>query len=116
MSNDHVLRTARPPKAVIAWATADAIFFEVPHKEGGPPFVVRERRSLEGLARALNVMIEHAEAPLRRDPNEGNGSIQKLPIGVANAVTGKPVKQTATWATDEQRERTRELLRKMGKI
>lgn len=112
---DHVLRTARPPNAVIAWATADAIYYEVPHKSGGAPFIVRERRSMEGLARALNVMVEHAEAPLFRDPNDNRADIKRLPDGTAIA-GAKPIKPTATWANDEQRAKTRELLKKMGKI
>lgn len=108
MSNDHVLRTARPTTAAIAWATSDAIYYEIPAKDGGAPYIVRERRSIEGLARALNVLIEHAAPPLLRDPNADHAAVQR--------VEPKPTKVTATWATDAQREKTRELLRKMGKI
>lgn len=105
------LTTARPPTAAIAWATADAIFVEIPHKNGGPPFIIRHRRSVSGLAAALNVLVEHADPQLLRhsDMNRGHPAIKTVEAP-------KPPKTTATWATDSQRERTRELLRKMGKI
>lgn len=107
---DHVLRTARPPNVAIAWATKDAIFVEVPSANGGAPFIVRERRSLAGLAKALNILVEHAEAPLVRHESLNNGHTEIKKIEPAKA------KATTTWASDQQRERTREILRKMGKI
>ena len=56
--------TARPTKAAIAWATKDGIFVEVPHKDG-PPLIVRYHRTAEGLALALNVLIEHEDRGTR---------------------------------------------------
>lgn len=111
--SDHTLRTARPPTCAIAWATTDAIFCEIPSKQGGAPFIIREKLCLSGLAKALNVLVEHAEAPLIRHEklNSGHEGITK----VEPAPPGKP-KVTATWATDAQRDKTREILRKLGKI
>lgn len=110
---DHILRTARPPTCAIAWATKDAIFCEIPSKQGGAPFVIREKLSLSGLARALNVLTDHAEAPLIRHENlnAGHTDIKK----VDPAPPGK-AKVSATWATDQQRAKTLEVLRKLGKI
>lgn len=107
---DHILRTARPPKCAIAWATPDAIYCEIPSATGDAPFIIREKRSLQGLAKALNILVEHAEAPLLRseDPNAGHEAIKKVEPSKA--------KVSATWATQEQRNKTLEVLRKMGKI
>ena len=58
------ITTARPPKAAIAWATKDALFVEIPCKDG-PPYVARYHRTAEGLALALNVLIEHEDRGTR---------------------------------------------------
>lgn len=54
------LTTARPPRAAIAWATRDAIFCEIPCKDG-PPLIVRYRLTPEGLQQALNILLETPE-------------------------------------------------------
>jgi hypothetical protein len=61
---DSVASTARPATAAIAWATARDLFVEIPSRSG-PPYIARYARTAEGLAQALNVLIDHAEAPSR---------------------------------------------------
>lgn len=56
--------TARPATAAIAWCTPRELFVEIPSRVG-PPYIARYPRTAEGLASALNVLIDHAEAPLR---------------------------------------------------
>ena len=58
---DTYASTAKPPQAATAWATRDGLFVEYPMKAGGPPYIVRFKRTIEGLAAALNILIEHAE-------------------------------------------------------
>jgi len=50
--------SARPPYAAIAWATKEELFVEIPCKDG-PPYVCRYKRSVEGLASALNVLVSN---------------------------------------------------------
>ena len=56
--------TARPATAAIAWCTPRELFVEIPSR-AGPPYIARYPRTAEGLAQALNVLIDHAEAPSR---------------------------------------------------
>lgn len=89
--------TARPRHAAIAWATRDAIFCEIPCKDG-PPFIIREKLTVPGLSRVLNVLIEHQEAAPPQ-PQAAHPKITKAP--------------RVAWATDEQREKAREVLRRL---
>ena len=56
--------SARPATAAIAWCTPRELFDEIPSR-AGPPYIARYPRTAEGLAQALNVLIDHAEAPSR---------------------------------------------------
>ena len=56
--------TARPKNAAIAWATRDGLFVEIPCVNG-PPYIARYHRTAEGLALALNVLIEHEDRGTR---------------------------------------------------
>lgn len=97
------LTTARPPRAAIAWVHGEAIYVEIPHKDGGAPFIVRYHKTTTGLADALNILIEHADAPTPiRDPNANHPAIRRSKTTVA--------------ATESQREAAREMLKKMGLV
>lgn len=101
---DHVLTTARPPKAAIAWATPDAIFVEIPCAQPGqPPYIARYRKTVNGLTAALNILIEHEE-PVHRSIQAKHPAIQKSKVN------------RVPWATEEQRAKVRELLIKRGII
>ncbi|MDE2107069.1 MAG: hypothetical protein KGL39_58220, partial [Patescibacteria group bacterium] len=98
------LTTARPKNAAIAWAYGDCLYVEIPHKDTSmPPVIVRYHRTAMGLADALGILIEHAEAPYSRptrDVNAGHPAI-------------KQVKSKVT-ASEDQREAARLALRKLG--
>jgi len=97
------LSTARPSRAAIAWVHNGSLYCEIPCKDGAP-WVIRERCTTDGLTRALNVLIEHADEPLARppaDPNAGHPSITK-----ANPRTA--------WANDSQRAAARAALKRFG--
>ncbi|MDE2106691.1 MAG: hypothetical protein KGL39_56270 [Patescibacteria group bacterium] len=97
------LTTARPPRAAIAWVHGEAIYVEIPHKDNGPPFIVRYHKTTTGLADALNILIEHAEAPYSRptrDINAGHPAIKQVKSKVV--------------ASEDQREAARLALRKLG--
>lgn len=53
--------TTNPAPRAIAYATRDALFVEIPCKDG-PPYTCRYHRTAEGLAAALNILIEHEAA------------------------------------------------------
>lgn len=53
--------TTRGTNSAIAWATKDGLYVEIPCKDG-PPYVCRYRLTTEGLAAALNILIEHEAA------------------------------------------------------
>lgn len=104
--NATALSTARPPRAAIAWATRDNLFVEIPHKDPSlPPYICRYPRTAVGLASALNILIEHAEATANRPLRDIN----------ANHPAIKHAKATVP-ATEDQREAARVLLRKMGLV
>ena len=92
--------TARPPTAAIAWATKDELFVEIPTKSG-PPYICRYRKTVDGLSAALNILIEHQEATSRNVPQD-HPAVKKS--------TATP---RAPWATDEQRQRARDLLKRL---
>ena len=96
------LSTARPLRAAIAWATKDAIFVEIPCRDG-PPYIARYRKTLEGLTAALNILIEH-EDPAPRQIPAAHAKITKVPQGATSR---------ASWATDAQREKAREVLKRL---
>lgn len=91
--------TARPPRAAIAWATKDAIFVEIPCKDG-PPFIVREHRTAEGLARALNILIENQDHTSAQAATRAHPKVR---------VVGKAVA-----VTEAERTEVRGILRKLG--
>lgn len=96
------LSTARPPRVAIAWATKDAIFVEIPCRDSGPPFICRYHKTTEGLAKALNILIEHQDyvPTVAADPNANHPAIKK-----SNPRTA--------WATEDQRAATRNVLRRL---
>lgn len=67
--------SARPPKVAIAWATKTALFCEIP-TASGPPYVYRERLTVEGLARVLGILIEVSDAAPPR-PTPSHPAIKK---------------------------------------
>lgn len=89
--------TARPAATAIAWATKDAIFVEIPCRDG-PPYITRYRKTLDGLTAALNILIEHEELQPRSVP-ASHPKVNKI--------------DRVPWATQRQREATREILRKL---
>lgn len=95
--------TARPPRAAIAWTHGDNIFVEMPHKDTSqPPVIVRYRKTVDGLASALNILVEHADTPYSRpvaDPNANHPAITR---------------KSKVNATESQREAARLALRKLG--
>lgn len=58
MTTDTVAKSGRPPGAAIAWASTDGIFVEFPTKSG-PPYIVRYKKTAEGLQSALNILLEN---------------------------------------------------------
>ena len=100
---DTYATTARPSATAIAWATKDALFVEIPCRDG-PPYIARYRKTVEGLTAALNILIEHEE-PIQRTIPSTHPAIAKKPTGATSA--------RAPWATDEQRQRARDLLKRL---
>lgn len=92
--------TARPLGAAIAWATKDALFVEMPTKSG-PPFIVRYRKTVDGLSAALNVLIEHQESAPRSVPRDHP------------SISRPPPPSKAPWATEDQRAKAREILKRL---
>ena len=90
--------TARPPRTAIAWATKDALFVEIPCKDG-PPYIARYHRTAEGLALALNVLIA--------SPDTGTRSIARDHPKVRYVGVPKPA------FTDAQRAAASEALAKV---
>lgn len=79
---DTYATSAYPPNTAIAWATRDEIFVQYPMKSGGPPFITRFRKTADGLAQALNIIIEHA-APSPRPIPTSHPAIQRKGTGTA---------------------------------
>ena len=98
--NATAASSARPPSAAIAWATKSELFVEIPSRIG-PPLIVRYRKTIEGLAEALNILIEHAEAAPRSVPRTVPG------------LTKAPAPSRTPWATEDQRAKARELLKRL---
>lgn len=92
--------TARPSRAAIAWATRDALFVELPCKDG-PPYIARYRLTVEGLTSALNILLE---AP------DHTGA--KPSAETAHPRVRRPI---ATF-TDDQRAAAREILKNLKVI
>lgn len=89
--------TARPPSTAIAWATRDGLFVEYSVKDG-PPLIVRFRKTADGLAAALNILLEHPSAET---------------YNVARTHPKTKFGPKASF-TDEQRAGAREVLKKLG--
>lgn len=88
--------TARPKWAAIAWATKDAIFVEIPCKDG-PPFICRYRCTTEGLIAALNILVANPEAAPR------------------TVTADHPkIKRPTVAFSESERETVREVLKKIG--
>jgi len=50
--------SARPPTAAICWTANGRLFIEYPVKDG-PPYIIAMACTMENIAKALNIMIEH---------------------------------------------------------
>lgn len=99
---DHVLTTARPTSAAIAWATPDAIYVEIPCRDG-PPYIARYRKTIDGLTAALNILIEHDD-PAPRPQAIAHPAVKKVPQGATSR---------ASWATEDQRQKARDILKRL---
>ena len=97
---DTFADTARPANAAIAWATKDAVFVELPSR-AGPVYVVRYPRTAEGLANALNVLIDNPERP-------SNGKARTVPA------KHPAIRRPAVEFTESEREAARAALKKAG--
>lgn len=89
--------SVRPSVAAIAWATRDAIFVEIPCRDG-PPYVARYHRTAEGLASALNILIDNPETETRSIARDH----PKIKHGTAPKFDG------------EERARVQEIMKKVG--
>ena len=58
--SDTYATTARPRRAAIAWAYKNEVYCEIPCK-AGPPYIIREKCTVNGLARVLSVLIENQD-------------------------------------------------------
>lgn len=85
--------SARPPGCAIAWATPTDILVEVPC-QGGPPLIVRYKRTLKGLAEALNVMV--------KDASKATYDIQDRPRGKADAPHPLIRKPVSSFSNDQR--------------
>lgn len=59
--NAITAHSARPLGTAIAWATKTELFVEIPCKDG-PPYICRYPKTANGLAQALNVLVENTKA------------------------------------------------------
>ena len=89
--------SARPASAAIAWVQGDRLFVELPTKTG-VPYIVAYRRTLEGLAAALNILVENSD------------SLAPAPAPAAHPAVRRPL---ATF-TEDQREGVRAILKSKG--
>lgn len=94
--------TARPPKVPIAWATKSEFFVEY-HHASGVPVVVRYPKTLMGLARVFDILVDCLDPKPPAKPTT-HPATQRL--GMA--------KQSPF--TDATREAAREVLRRKGII
>jgi hypothetical protein len=94
--------TDLPKSTTLVWATPSAIFAAIPVLGSDEPYIARFPRSVEGLAAALNVMIEKPERA-SRDISESHPKI--------NATVPERKKRPGT---DEQRARAAAVLKQMG--
>lgn len=94
--------------AAIAWATADAIYCEIPCKDG-PPYIVAYPRNVAGLGQAFNILVKHQAPSYSRGSQAGHPAIKTG--DVAKAAAGKPVKPKP--GTPEQRARAAEVVKRM---
>lgn len=95
----------KPPWAVTAWADATDVYIEVPSKtEGEPPYITKYPLSEAGFARALHYTRELYEA-----------NRPKTPIDYTRHPKVRRVPMTATNSqfTEEQREKARDVLRRL---
>lgn len=92
----------RPPWAVTMWADDEAIYLEIPAKDG-PPFIQRYLKTEGGLSKALALMVTTHR---KHQPKGGSYKI-------VNSFTRK---STINDFTQDQRETARAILRKHGLI
>lgn len=88
--------SGRPPSTAIAWATKDALFVEIPCRDG-PPYITRYPRTADGLAKALNVLV--------KNESKGGTTILREHPKIAKNVKA---------FSEDQRERARAALKKVG--
>lgn len=69
-------KSGRHPSAAIAWAAKDGIYVEFPTKSG-PPYITRFPKTANGLASALNILIENP-APAPTLPPADHPSIRRF--------------------------------------
>ena len=98
--SDTFAPTARPANAAIAWATPKELFCEIPCRNG-PPYIIREHRTAEGLARILGVLIDHAEKP-------SHGRARTVPA------SHPAIRRPAVTFDETEREAARAALKKAG--
>lgn len=99
-------KTARPATAAIAWATADGIMIEYPVKNSPHNYIVRYPKTAEGLAQALNLLIENPAPNLTPLPNHP---------AVQVAASTKAARERKRPGTEESRAKAAEVVRRMLK-
>lgn len=92
------LKSFIPPNAAVAWATKDEILVSIPQKSG-PPYICRYHKTTNGLAQALNVLLEN-EAP--------KYSLERSKVQL------EPFIKREVRYTEAMREKTREILKRRG--
>lgn len=96
MTTDTVAPTARPAWAVTAWADDNAIYIELPSIHG--PCVLRYPFSESGLSKALHLM---------------SSQHKKLNSPIYQAPGVNPAYKPQGGFSEQQRERAREVLRRL---
>lgn len=91
-----------PPNAAIAWATKDNLFVQMA-TPNGPPVIVRFKKTIDGLAAGLGILIEDSAPAPRRLANASQISADH-PI----------IKRPKPKYSETEREAAREALKKAG--
>ena len=91
----------RPPEAAIAWVYKNVLYVQYP-TPSGEPYVCRYPATIENLASALNILVEHSarSAPPRQETHS------QVKVAKPREAVGTP----------QQRSATRDLLKKLGFI
>jgi hypothetical protein len=106
----HYLTNGAPAWAITAWVDDNFVYTQIPSTKGEPPYIQKYPLTSTGLGEALALMREIYRE--RHPPGKGRDFISRTATKIAPQVKGRPAKPLL--GTPEQREATRQILKKLG--